>query len=258
MTYASQSPIPNYDDTWSKVHKINNGVDISKEVDTEFIAEMQGTKWVPTTVDLDKIKFVHNNILKSQCKTGAEYEYHLKKIEDFMHNHIVWESRQPDDIIESVISCETAKATWTDLVHSFVGPFDTKENRIMDLKLEYQISELNPLRLSHRHAPVTKPCSMRLPMMGLRNANHTQTLDLGDIYRWFVYEDNLISRRYSDTKKALITAPSNSPISNAFFSNNTVHDFQENFNDEADERSCEEYLRDLELEFHEREPFCKI
>ncbi|GJZ49582.1 hypothetical protein Tco_0603772 [Tanacetum coccineum] len=30
------------------------------------------------------------------------------------------------------------KETWTDLVHSFEGPSDTKENRIMDLKLEYQ------------------------------------------------------------------------------------------------------------------------
>nr|GEW07453.1 reverse transcriptase domain-containing protein [Tanacetum cinerariifolium] len=41
--------------------------------------------------------------------------------------------------------------------------------------------------------------------VGLMNANHTQTLDLTDIYGRFVYEDNLIQRRYSDTKKALIT-----------------------------------------------------
>ncbi|GJZ87533.1 retrovirus-related pol polyprotein from transposon TNT 1-94 [Tanacetum coccineum] len=77
----------------------------------------------------------------------------------------------PDDIIESVISCETAKATWTDLDHSFEGLFDTKENKIMDLKLEQ-----------------------------------------------------------SGPKK----------------------DFQENFNDEADERTSEEYLKDLVIEFHER------
>ncbi|GKA22675.1 hypothetical protein Tco_0708637 [Tanacetum coccineum] len=44
----------------------------------------------------------------------------------------------PDDIMEYVISCVLAKETWTDLVHSFEGPSDTKENRIMDLKLEYQ------------------------------------------------------------------------------------------------------------------------
>nr|GEU44039.1 retrovirus-related Pol polyprotein from transposon TNT 1-94 [Tanacetum cinerariifolium] len=44
----------------------------------------------------------------------------------------------------------------------------------------------------------------------LRNANHTQTIDLANIYERFVYEDNLIQRRYSDTKKALITTPSSS------------------------------------------------
>ncbi|GJU50180.1 hypothetical protein Tco_1219735 [Tanacetum coccineum] len=47
----------------------------------------------------------------------------------------------PDDIMESVIRCEIAKATWTDLDHSFEGLFDTKENKIMDLKL----NPINPL-----------------------------------------------------------------------------------------------------------------
>nr|GEY59200.1 retrovirus-related Pol polyprotein from transposon TNT 1-94 [Tanacetum cinerariifolium] len=86
----------------------------------------------------------------------------------------------------------------------------------------------------------------------LRNANHTQTLDLADIYGRFVYEDNLIQRRYSDAKKALITTPSSTVISTAFFSNNVIQDFQENSDDEVDERSSEEYLRDLDIEYHER------
>ncbi|GKF40415.1 hypothetical protein Tco_0120476 [Tanacetum coccineum] len=42
-----------------------------------------------------------------------------------------------DDIIDLVISYETAKANGTDLVHSFECPSDTKKNRIMNLKLEY-------------------------------------------------------------------------------------------------------------------------
>ncbi|GJT53816.1 hypothetical protein Tco_0988870 [Tanacetum coccineum] len=49
-----------------------------------------------------------------------------------------------DDIMESVISYETAKATWTDLVYSFEGPSDTKEDMIMDLKLEYQTFKAKP------------------------------------------------------------------------------------------------------------------
>ncbi|GJS53249.1 hypothetical protein Tco_0626611 [Tanacetum coccineum] len=44
----------------------------------------------------------------------------------------------PDDIMEHVIGYASAKETWTDLVHSFEGPSDTKENKIMDLKPEYQ------------------------------------------------------------------------------------------------------------------------
>ncbi|GJR24131.1 retrovirus-related pol polyprotein from transposon TNT 1-94 [Tanacetum coccineum] len=72
---------------------------------------------------------------------------------------------------------------------------------------------------------------------GLRNANHTQTLDISDIYGRFVYEDNLIQRRYLDTKKALITTPSSTAIFTAFFSNNVIQNFQENSDDEVDERS---------------------
>ncbi|GKD19471.1 hypothetical protein Tco_1208629 [Tanacetum coccineum] len=120
-----------------------------------------------------------------------------------------------DDIMESVISYEIDKATWTDLAHIFEGPSDTKENRIMDLKL------------------------------GLRNSNHTQSLDLADIYGSFVYEDSLIQRRYYDTKKALITTPLSTAMSTTFFSNNVIYDFKERFNDEVDERSSEQYLRDL-------------
>nr|GEU36457.1 hypothetical protein [Tanacetum cinerariifolium] len=40
-SYASQPPIPTYDDTWSMVPEINDGVDISEEADTKFIAEIQ-------------------------------------------------------------------------------------------------------------------------------------------------------------------------------------------------------------------------
>ncbi|GKA66155.1 hypothetical protein Tco_0765963 [Tanacetum coccineum] len=50
---------------------------------------------------------------------------------------------EPDDIIKLVISCISAKETWTDLVHGFEGPLDTKENRIMDLKLKYQTLRAN-------------------------------------------------------------------------------------------------------------------
>ncbi|GJU46782.1 hypothetical protein Tco_1204048 [Tanacetum coccineum] len=158
----------------------------------------------------------------------------------------------PDDIMESVVSCVSAKETWTDLVHSFEGPSDTKKNRIIDLKLEYQTFRAKSTEsLSQTYTRYKTMLNELANDGGLRNVNHTQTLDLANIYGRFVYKDNLIQRRYSDTKKALITT-SSTPIFTAFFSNNVIQDFQENSDDEVDERSSEEYLRDLDIEYHER------
>ncbi|GJU92296.1 hypothetical protein Tco_1304719 [Tanacetum coccineum] len=146
----------------------------------------------------------------------------------------------PNDIIELVITCVSAKETWTNLVHSFEGPSNTKENRIMDLKLEYQTFRVKSteslsqtytcyktllnefandgVNLSKHEINVgfmnSLPEKWLTFSQGLRNANHTQTLDLADIYGRF--------------------------------------DFQENSNDEVDERSSDEYLRDLDIEYHKR------
>ncbi|GJV00639.1 hypothetical protein Tco_1329909 [Tanacetum coccineum] len=66
--------------------------------------------------------------------------YYIQCIKDGPFQPITAE----DDIMEPVISCETVKATLTDLVHSFEGLSDTKENMIMDLKLEYQTFRAKP------------------------------------------------------------------------------------------------------------------
>ncbi|GJV78620.1 hypothetical protein Tco_1514490 [Tanacetum coccineum] len=99
----------------------------------------------------------------------------------------------PDDIMKSVISYETAKDTWTDLVHSFDGPSNTKENRIMDLKLEYNTFRVKPFKS--------------------------------------------LSQTYTQYKTLL------NELSND-------GDFQEHFDDLVDERTSEEYLGDLDIEFH--------
>ncbi|GJY56775.1 retrovirus-related pol polyprotein from transposon TNT 1-94 [Tanacetum coccineum] len=106
-----------------------------------------------------------------------------------------------NDIMESVISCETAKATWTDLVHRFEAPSYTKENRIMDMKLEYQTFRAKPSK----------------------SLSQTYT-------------------RY----KTLLNDLTNNGVT---LFKHKFNDFQENSDDEADERSNEEYLKDLELEF---------
>ncbi|GJV08342.1 retrovirus-related pol polyprotein from transposon TNT 1-94 [Tanacetum coccineum] len=160
-------------------------------------------------------------------RRAASQDQHLKSI-------IV--SCISDDMLESVVSYETAKQTWTDLVYSFEGPLDTQENRIMDLKFEYNTFKAKDSEsLSHTYTHY-KTLLNELTNDGVTLSKHeiniSFTLDLADIYGRFVYEGNLISRRYLKYKKAL--------------------DFQENFDDDVDERTSEEYLRDLDIEFHER------
>ncbi|GJT63569.1 hypothetical protein Tco_1015049 [Tanacetum coccineum] len=43
----------------------------------------------------------------------------------------------PDDQMNSIINCLTAKSTWDDLILYHEGPSNVKETRVMDLKLCY-------------------------------------------------------------------------------------------------------------------------
>ncbi|GKA02706.1 hypothetical protein Tco_0675487 [Tanacetum coccineum] len=159
----------------------------------------------------------------------------------------------PYDKMEYVISCVSVKETWTDLVHSFEGPLDTKENRIMDLKLEYQTFKAKSTESLSQTYTRYKTMLNELANDGVNLSKHEINVGfMNNIYKRFVYEDNLIQRRYSNTKKALITTPSSTQISTTFFSNNVIQDFQENSDDDVDEMTSEEYLRDLDIEYHER------
>ncbi|GKD37394.1 hypothetical protein Tco_1257601, partial [Tanacetum coccineum] len=131
----------------------------------------------------------------------------------------------------------------TNALKASLCPSDTKQNRIMDLKLEYQTFKTKSTKSLSQTYTRYKTLLNKLANDGVNLSKHEST---------FIYEDNLIQRRYSDTKKALITTPSRTAISIAFFSNNVIQDFQENSDDEVDERSSEEYLRDLDIEYHKR------
>ncbi|GJT00541.1 hypothetical protein Tco_0821710 [Tanacetum coccineum] len=88
----------------------------------------------------------------------------------------------PDDIIESVISCETAKATLTDLVHSFEGPSDTKENRIMDLKLESQTFRAKPTESLSQTYTRYKTLFNEIANDGVNLSKHEINIYLDDEY----------------------------------------------------------------------------
>ncbi|GKA92281.1 hypothetical protein Tco_0814206 [Tanacetum coccineum] len=85
----------------------------------------------------------------------------------------------PDDIMESVISCVSAKETWTDLVHSFKGPSDSKENRIMDLKLEYQTSRAKSTESLSQTYTRYKTLLNELANDGVKLSKHEINISMG-------------------------------------------------------------------------------
>nr|GEU86167.1 retrovirus-related Pol polyprotein from transposon TNT 1-94 [Tanacetum cinerariifolium] len=196
--------------------------------DVPQLVDKKGGSYVAIAPKLEPRKF--NKWKKRMlCYLAGMEPYYLKFIKDGL-----FQPKTADGDAKPKSQWTPDERRVTDLVHSFEGPSDTKENKIMDLKLEYQtfraksteslsqtythyktlLSELanDGVSLSNHKINVGFVNSLLKKWLTfsqrLRNANHTQTLDLANIYGRFVYEDNLIQRRYSDTKKALITTPS--------------------------------------------------
>nr|GEU99789.1 retrovirus-related Pol polyprotein from transposon TNT 1-94 [Tanacetum cinerariifolium] len=79
----------------------------------------------------------------------------------------------------------------------------------------------------------------------LKNANHVRDSEFAYLFGKLMYEENLFDGiYYTKIKKSLSTA---TPLST--FSNCVVKNFQDS---QEDTISSQEYMNDLELEFHER------
>ncbi|GJZ63377.1 hypothetical protein Tco_0619798 [Tanacetum coccineum] len=222
--------------------------------DVPQLVDKKGGSYAAIAPKLEPGKFSNQKTAKGDAKPESQWTPNERRVvvQDQPLKSIIM-SCLPYDIIESVISCVSAKETWTDLVHSFEGPSDTKENMIMDLKLEYQTFRAKSTESLSQTYTRYKTLLNEIANDGVNLSKHEINIGfVNNIYGRFVYEDNLIQRRYSNTKKALITTPSSTPISTAFFSNNVIQNFQENSDDEVDERTSEEYLRDLDIKYHER------
>ncbi|GKA06613.1 hypothetical protein Tco_0685837 [Tanacetum coccineum] len=134
----------------------------------------------------------------------------------------------PDDQINFVINCLTAKSTWDDLILYHEGPSDVKESRVMDLKLCY-----NTFKFQRR------------------KTNHVKYSELASLFGKLKYEENLIDSIYETEKsKSLVSA---TPLSTAFFFSSIVQDFQDSPDDEEDTRSSYEYLNELDEEYQSDE-----
>ncbi|GKE88989.1 hypothetical protein Tco_1566464, partial [Tanacetum coccineum] len=135
----------------------------------------------------------------------------------------------PNDQMNFVINCVTAKSTWDDLILYHEGPFDVKESRVMGLKL---------------------PKKWLCFWQSLRNTNHVKDSELASLFGKLKYEENLIDNIYETEKsKSLV---STTPLSTAFFSTSIVQDFQDSPDDEDDTKISHKYLNDLEKEYQAR------
>ncbi|GJZ96010.1 retrovirus-related pol polyprotein from transposon TNT 1-94 [Tanacetum coccineum] len=182
----------------------------------------------------------------------------------------------PDDQMNSVINCLTAKSTWDDLILYHEGPSDVKESRVMDLKLCYNtfkfkegesltqtftrykalMNELVNDGIKLSKLEINTGFINGLPKkwlsfcQSLRNTNHVKDSELASLFGKLKYEENLIDSIYETEKnKSLVSA---TPLSTAFFSTSIVQDFQDSPDDEEDTRSSHEYLNDLEEEYQAR------
>ncbi|GKB20934.1 hypothetical protein Tco_0854857 [Tanacetum coccineum] len=117
--------------------------------------------------------------------------------------------------------------------NSFKGPSDTKENKIMDLKLEYQTFKAKPTESLSQTYTRYKTLLNELTNDGINISKHE--INVG-------YSEQTPRDRADSLRKVFPMKDIPKP----------KKDFQENSDDDVDERSSEEYLRDLDIEFHEK------
>ncbi|GJS66975.1 hypothetical protein Tco_0681539 [Tanacetum coccineum] len=123
----------------------------------------------------------------------------------------------PDDQMNSVINCLTAKSTWDDLILYHEGPSDVKESRVMDLKLCYNtfkfkegesltqtftrykalMNELVNDGIKLSKLEINTGFINGLPKkwlsfcQSLRNTNHVKDSELASLFGKLKYEENL-------------------------------------------------------------------
>ncbi|GJZ64790.1 hypothetical protein Tco_0621486 [Tanacetum coccineum] len=183
----------------------------------------------------------------------------------------------PDDQINSVINCLTAKSTWDDMILYHEGPSDVKERRVMDLELYYNtfkfkegesltqtftrykalMNELVNDGIKLLKLEINTGFISGLPKkwlsfcQSLRNTNHVKDSELASLFGKLKYEKkNLIDSIYETEKSNFLVSAT--PLSTAFLTISILQDFQDSPDDEEDTRSSHEYLNDLEEEYQAR------
>ncbi|GJV95024.1 retrovirus-related pol polyprotein from transposon TNT 1-94 [Tanacetum coccineum] len=179
----------------------------------------------------------------------------------------------PNDVVKYIIKCKTAKEMWNDLILAHEGPSDTRDTKIAALRLKFNafkslegekvmgtftrlkclLNDLDNNGVTIPQAEVNATFVNSLPRKWL-SMNQTQRANnsfkndsLATLYGKYNYEEGLIDQIYeSETQRLSIQASS----SKALISNTQ---FQESDSDvEEDQRTSNEFIADLNAEYHER------
>ncbi|GJW41483.1 hypothetical protein Tco_0067328 [Tanacetum coccineum] len=220
-----------------------------------------------------------NNFVKSMPTLPDGDERKAANLDQRLKSLIL--SVLPNDQMNSVINCLTAKSTWDDLILYHEGPSDVKESKVMDLKLcyntfKYKKGETLTQTFTRHKALMNELVNDGIKLskleintgfinglpkkwlsfcQSLRNTNHVKESKLVTLFGKLKYEENLIDSIYeTEKKKSLATK---TPLSTAFFSTSIIQDFQDSPDDKEDTRSSQDYLIDLEEEYQEGDLLAK-
>ncbi|GJU60484.1 hypothetical protein Tco_1238250 [Tanacetum coccineum] len=147
----------------------------------------------------------------------------------------------PNDVMKSVIKCKTTKEMWNDLILAHEGPSDTRDTKIAALRLKF--NAFKSLEGEKVNGTFTRlKCLLNdLENNGVSNPQAEVNATL------YNYEEGLIDQIYeSETQRFNIQASS----SNALISNNHFQDSDSDV--EKDQRTNNEFMADLNAEYHER------
>ncbi|GKD20762.1 hypothetical protein Tco_1222465, partial [Tanacetum coccineum] len=179
----------------------------------------------------------------------------------------------PNDVMKSVIKCATAKSMWNDLILSHEGPSDTRDTKITALSLKFNafkalkaekvketftrlkilLNKLENKGVIIPQAEVNATFVNSLPKKWL-SMNQTQRANnsikndsLATLFGKYNYKEELIDQIYeSETQRFTIQ----SSTSKALISNTCIQDSDSDV--EEDTMSNNEFLADLNVEFHDR------
>ncbi|GJT97522.1 retrovirus-related pol polyprotein from transposon TNT 1-94 [Tanacetum coccineum] len=179
----------------------------------------------------------------------------------------------PNDVMKYVIKCKTANEMWNDLILAHEGPSDTRDTKIAALRLKFnafkslegeKVNEtftrlkclLNDLENNGVTIPQAEVNAMfvnSLPRIWLsinqtlRENNSIKNDCLATLYGNYNYKEELIDQIYELETQRFTIQPSSSK---ALISNNHFQDSDSDV--EKDQRTNNEFIDDLNAEYHER------